>query len=224
MIRQGRVKPENFVCPQTRDEPDPLTIAADDSTRARLGNTSDFLERRNLSYSTVNMYYPAPEKRWSTRGMSGRSVFMADNNANDFRGVPARHTLVAGAAEADVRRAENSPNHAHEGQNFGFGNGHVQYDKTPFIGRGEDNVYAVIRNCANTAPSVSSIPGNEQDVVLIPLSGNGGGDGSLSGKRMDVTLRSDYAAMSVMHDGSRFGYRSPRGDDCDHRRPHVAPQ
>lgn len=191
VVRSGAVEPKAFVCPSTTDVADPLTRA--DGKPAELKNTHDFAARRNLSYSTINMYHRALAKQWSTNAPSD-FVLMSDNNANDFAGQPGRHTLSKGAAAADVVRAETSPNHRGDGENFLYGDGHVAFSSDPFVGRDGDNAFAMRIAGRNAPPTLGNGDGDAAgdadlaavDSWMIPLSGNGGGAGSLSGLRGDV--------------------------------------
>lgn len=216
IVGDGSVSPENYICPSTFDAADGLTISTTNSATAQLEDTRDFLERKNLSYSPMNPHHPLVRDRWGPN-TNVDWVFMADNNANDYpgtpgipgtrgvRGVPAWHTLGKGAAAADVQKAENSPNHGYEGQNLMYGDGHVSFWNDPFQGPGSDNVYAYTMDGSNVPPTIVRTAGGPDDVVLIPLSGNGGGSGSLTGSSIDVTYRPSSRGRSSLWASIGFG-------------------
>lgn len=190
IVRDGSVSPKSYICPASGDEEDLVALPWTDSSLGTLQKTFDFLHRKHLSYSTMNMYHPLVGKQWGPNS-NADWVFAADNNANDYDGTPERHTLSKGASREDIDKAENSPNHRYEGQNIMFGDGHVSFSNDPFQGPDGDNINAFAGERGSEPPSVYKTAGHEQDVVLVPLSGNGGGDDSLSGLKLDVTSRTD---------------------------------
>ena len=194
LVRDAFQRPESFTCERTMDEPDPLTISRDDSTPADLANTYDFLERTNLSYSMINLHHQSAGNAW-TDDAPADWVLMGDNNCAEGEGV---HTSSTGSKwDERIARLENSLNHAHEGQTLLFGDLHVDFAQDPFQGPNGDNVYAMIGGGRNGPPQLGNAAGDAAtdpqiaayDVVLLPLSGNGGGAGSLSGLPADVKMR-----------------------------------
>jgi prepilin-type processing-associated H-X9-DG protein len=59
----------------------------------------------------------------------------------------------------------NSPNHEQEGQNVMFADGHVSYEKTPFVGIEQDNIYTAKNG---TPQQVEASPADASDSVLLP--------------------------------------------------------
>ena len=177
MIRDGSMGPKSFICPQTTDVQDPLTVSQSSRTVAELDNTWDFLGGRNLSYSMVNVY--SPNVDWTTE-VPADYVLAGDNNNAEG---PDIHRVSADANPTeDQIEQENSGNHGREGQSLLFGDSHVQFHQDPFQGRSEDNVYALIKEGSNVPPTFGHDDITDpHDVVLLPVTGNGGGAGSLSG-------------------------------------------
>lgn len=195
VVRDGSASPKFFFCPSTTDRPDPMVDAL--GQPADLLKTHDFATRENLSFSTIDPFRGIAggntrETRWSNQAPVDW-VLMGDNNANNGA-MLYRHSLPPIAGPQFMAEYENSPNHAYTGQNFVFGDGHVAWCEAPFVGPHRDNVYAVTRNGRNAAPTVAHDDGDAasdrtaaaHDVTLVPLSGNGGNWGSLSGNTLDV--------------------------------------
>ena len=186
-VRDGSTGTKQFICPESSDQPDELT---DDGTRSgspvSLLDTYDFSSRSTLSYSMINAHHSAVGDRWNA-AVKADWVIMADNSNNDYSTASTRHTLTDGASETDIRLMENTTNHSGEGQNILFGDGHVEFAMDPFQGPGQDNVFAMTVGGKNAPPTMGHDDGDaatdpmvaERDVVLLPLSGNGGGAGSL---------------------------------------------
>jgi len=63
-------------------------------------------------------------------------------------------------------RYGNSANHEREGQNVLYGDGHVNYEPSPFCGPFEDNIYTG-QNAAS--PNLMVSPAGPGDAVLLPV-------------------------------------------------------
>ena len=200
-IREGALTPEQFVNPNVMTaEMDEVTLDGRPGTRQlQVREVYDFARAENLSYSVMNMYHEAVGQNWSAV-VHPEYVMMGDNNNSDWLGSPGRHTNTSdtGLTDQQVMDAENSRNHGGEGQNFMFGDGHVAWHTDPFVGIGNDNVYAqdmAAGSDSDPFPDEVAAPptlGNqrddpdtytrnvrERDSFLLPITGNGGGAGSL---------------------------------------------
>ncbi|MBI1367470.1 MAG: hypothetical protein GC162_02325 [Planctomycetes bacterium] len=187
LVRNGATSETQFVCNSSDDQADIFTQP--------LKNTQDFSERRNLSYSMMNMYHKATGAQWSA-DVKPDWVLLADNNASDHAD---RHRVDYADRNHQDRMAEveNSPNHGGEGQNILFGDGHASFEQHPFVGKHNDNVFAMTFAGRDAPPELGNDAGDAAtdrnvtavDSVLLPVSGNGGGAGSLSGLPMDVIYR-----------------------------------
>jgi prepilin-type processing-associated H-X9-DG protein len=93
----------------------------------------------HLSYSYQNPY---PTKGAIARGwklnnsISAEFAIVADMNP----GIDALIKVPLTAGE-DAVRIGNSPNHGGEGQNVLYGDGHVEFQVTPYVGVAGDNIY-----------------------------------------------------------------------------------
>ena len=196
LIRDGSSSAGSYTCPSSGDEKDELKTSPMDDTAAALEDTYDFLLTTMLSYSPTNPYGEKTGTNWGSAAPGDYVLMGDDNDANamDNTGTPggAVHTTiksgtVAGGAamgltQDDVEQHENSTNHDLEGQNFTFGDGHVNFTTDPFVGRSADNAFAARgSDTAGTAPSLA----NEQtmpldaaaaDSMLVPVSETEGAD------------------------------------------------
>ena len=82
-------------------------------------------------------------------------------------------TLTAKSARADLQKG-NSTNHGGDGQNVLFGDGHVQFDKTPFCGVQEDNLYTFGPSGKDKGGDgvIGSAAGRD-DSILLPTAADG---------------------------------------------------
>ncbi len=179
MVREGSMSSSSFVCIASEDERDELQDSAS-SDAVRLENTYDFAARENLSYSMINMYHESFNSNWGVSAPADYAL-MSDNNNNNSEDT-RRHTLAKGATWDAAAEFENSRNHDTEGQYFLFGDGHVNFENDPFVGHGDENVFAITANGSPAPPTLSNRAGdvvNDESLVatdsaLLPLSGNRG--------------------------------------------------
>ena len=108
-------------------------------------------------------------RTWS-QGAEARLALGADaNNADrpNYKGSTARLTYE------ELTRYVNSRNHKGEGQNVLYGDGHVQFERSAYVGIDNDNIYTALpedyEGKAGSTPGVLSVrPGSKLDTVLIP--------------------------------------------------------
>ncbi|MBI1373806.1 MAG: hypothetical protein GC159_13865 [Phycisphaera sp.] len=197
LVQDGSCGTKSFVCESDKDsEPDPLTVVTRGAFTEEpviLEKTFDFGGAKALSYSVMNMHDGIAGKQWNADVDPAWILMSDDNNANDAGPVDkaAPHTRIrAGTWDVeDLQYGENSQNHSEgEGQNFLFGDSHVSFTNDPFQGPSYDNAMALDVNPdpmteAAAPPTLSNAAINEAnrktDVVLLPITGNGGGAGSL---------------------------------------------
>jgi prepilin-type processing-associated H-X9-DG protein len=141
LARRGLTVPKQFVCPSTRDVPDPMA----DPTAYY-----DFAVISNLSYGYQYQHDPNRE----ALGTSTEPTFplMADGNPYIKGGLPPSSF----ASDRIGRGRGNSLNHTNrEGQNVLFVDGHVSFEEGPDVGlsgrvssgltisRGRDHCYTM---------------------------------------------------------------------------------
>jgi prepilin-type processing-associated H-X9-DG protein len=143
-----------YICPSSSDVPDTLTDTAGRPVAAQ--QRSNFRSPHNLSYGYCSPFSSAPKFRMNTDWLAPTFAVMADKspgiNPPDFDvTAPA-----LGAPASEIRKA-NSSNHGGAGQNVLFGDGHVDFKRTPYCGYHDtatqpDNIYTAAAPAPTTAP------------------------------------------------------------------------
>ena len=144
-----------FICPSSSDAADPLTDAAGHAVPVL--NRSNFRAPTNLSYGYCSPFSSAAKFRMNTDWLAPGAAVMADKGP----GIGAGSDVLGPAPNApplDMRWA-NSNNHGQAGQNVLHGDGHVDFQRTPFCGYRDfegpgDNIYTA----AAAKPSGDAIP------------------------------------------------------------------
>jgi len=174
MIRTQDITPEVFICPSS------------DGVRDNFGGGSNHAQTRsnftklpdNLGYSHANPY---PDAELETGGyvrdkvgrLTSEFALMADINAGKSTAAGGRDVTLPqneNAPSSEMRKA-NSGNHRGDGQNVLFGDGHVEFVQTPFVGSRRDNIYTVSGSTdgsVTTSTTIVGSPGWRADSVLLP--------------------------------------------------------
>lgn len=130
LVRTQDIGTEVFTCP------------SDNADKDDLGNvgplhSSNFNSTDNLSYGLSSPYPPSTAVqngyRWSAN-QSPEFAVAADRGA-------ASQTVTAHDAAASDQRKLNSPNHNNDGQNVLYGDGHVEFQNTTWVGVQRDQIY-----------------------------------------------------------------------------------
>lgn len=178
LLRTQDITSEVFICPSSNAEKDVFTAtttggpytAQDQSNFTALPNTST--TSTNLSYSYANPYPNSTAQGTGYKlnsSLSAEFAVMADINpgvdgTNDDVTAPAFNSPAS-----DMKQA-NSNNHDEDGQNVLYGDGHVEFANSPFVGIQKDNIYGTMVD--ETDPSgvadPPASPLNSEDSVLIP--------------------------------------------------------
>jgi prepilin-type N-terminal cleavage/methylation domain-containing protein/prepilin-type processing-associated H-X9-DG protein len=174
-----------FTCPSANQTPDPLAASAGKGIPA--GPQSYFSFENIQQYVSYSMQVPFPSTnaasagfKWNTTLSSDFALF-ADINPGK---MPATGTVINNvtAVTPTSSRAQmqqgNSNNHQNEGQNVLYGDGHVDFNQSPFCGplrsmgtgtamTWNDNIYTA--GIAQTGGSVEkSLPQDNLDNILLP--------------------------------------------------------
>jgi prepilin-type processing-associated H-X9-DG protein len=86
---------------------------------------------------------------------------MADRNPGLTGGKENVTTVKVDSPPATMKLA-NTLNHEQDGQNVLFGDGHVEYCNTPFVGIEKDNIYT------SKTGGIAESPADKDDSVLLP--------------------------------------------------------
>lgn len=146
-------QPADFLCGgKTGHDAPPLT-------QAEVAGRSDFPSRDHITYSFRLM----PSARVRMEVLGGRPL-AADMN-------PHFERLVAGSGRRQPLQLDgmmlrlNSPNHGRRGQNVLWGDGHVRYSRTRFIGDLDDDIYTMTDGEMGNG---CRLPSCLDDVMLAP--------------------------------------------------------
>jgi type II secretory pathway pseudopilin PulG len=144
-----------FICPSSDDSADRLTDA--NGRPVTHTQRSNFRSASNLSYSYCSPFSSASGFRMNSDWLRSTFAVMADKNPGiDGRGSDV--TAPAYQAPALEIRKGNSLNHGQAGQTVLYGDGHVEFTRTPYCGfydenRAPDNIYTAAARGPTTAPS-----------------------------------------------------------------------
>lgn len=140
LVRSGDVTVKQFICPTSGDTDDPTMW---------IDAAYDFAGPRHVSYGYHVPY--GPHETRPREGVDNRMVLAADKGPYRTADVAVPNqelsAVVTSGSTYVMRPADwaafNSPNHAQEGQNALFADGHVTFHKAPTIGVDGDNIYTV---------------------------------------------------------------------------------
>jgi prepilin-type N-terminal cleavage/methylation domain-containing protein len=168
LIRTEDITPGVFVCPSSNAATD--TFGGGSNTSQTQINFTSIMT--NLSYSYANPYPDGAAVGAGYRlvqGLDPSFAVAADINPG---------TTVAGDWETSVvststptqKQGGNSNNHVKQGQEVLYGDGHVDWETTPFCGYISDNIYT--RGgwpfFPATTPTLVDSPSTNNDSVLLP--------------------------------------------------------
>src|SRR5690606_20004874 len=133
LVRTQDMGTEVFTCPSDNASKDELEGFP-------AGNAVNFTGADNLSFGFADPYpaNTAVSKGYKWNNNTGPEfAIAADQGPGDLDdSTPANSNSPA----SDQRKA-NSPNHDQDGQNVLFGDGHVEFATTAWVGQQKDNIY-----------------------------------------------------------------------------------
>lgn len=177
LIRTQDVGTEVFTCPSDNAQKDTfLPTDTNENSALKRGN---FTSGENLSFSVASPY---PSTTATSRGYRWNAnqnpefAVMADMNP----GGDIEDANPTSTSPQTMRSLYNSKNHDGDGQNVLFGDGHVEFVNTVFVGVRKDNIYAADddddRSDGNgTGPGPGVSPYDGEDSILLPVEGQGKG-------------------------------------------------
>jgi prepilin-type N-terminal cleavage/methylation domain-containing protein/prepilin-type processing-associated H-X9-DG protein len=176
LFRVQRLDPGIFVCPSTEAQPGWVT-----QDRRTSSNWQKYTD--NVSYSLAA---PFPSPSGTKTGFIWKNNYkaefalMADINPGTRGGAspPNNSEGPAHTAPPGKMAAANSNNHRNQGQNVLYGDGHVQFQTTPYCGMPRaggfnDNIYTAGTGDRGTTDE-SAMPLDDKDSVLLPTDDPGG--------------------------------------------------
>ncbi len=159
LVRTGASGPKSFICPSSEDQPNPEANPQDywDFGLGDFPNTSDTTVTEancQAGYKQVSYGYQVPYGRLG-RPSSDRDQEMplaADKGPYGYNidggqgsALAAPNTIPDSTSSPDEWRKYNSPNHGGfgdgEGQVVLYADGHAEFQTTPIVGVGKDNIY-----------------------------------------------------------------------------------
>jgi prepilin-type processing-associated H-X9-DG protein len=169
LMRTQDVTPEVFLCPSSTAVRDDFGGGSNSAqSRSNFSKLPD-----NLSYSIANPYPDQPAVDGGYRYTSGTATAEFALGADINPGKQGKYDVTApnvNSSAAEMRQA-NSGNHAGQGQNVLYGDGHVNFVFDPFCGVSRDNVYTVSGSTDGSNPTSATIVGSpawKGDSVLLP--------------------------------------------------------
>jgi prepilin-type N-terminal cleavage/methylation domain-containing protein/prepilin-type processing-associated H-X9-DG protein len=175
LIRTEDITPGVFICPSSNALPD--TFGGGSNAVSNFVNFASVSQ--NLSYSYANPYPDINALGAGFKMVSGLDptfAVCADINPGTAGVNGADNVLAVTTASSGVQiRLGNSNNHNKDGQNVLYGDGHVEFQASPFVGTNADNIYT--RGGANfagggslygAAENLLDSPEGAGDSVLLP--------------------------------------------------------
>ncbi len=224
LLRTQAITSAEFVCSSTGDEPWDYGGAG----KVPL-NWSNFAGNKviaeHLGYSFESPYVTRQAIgkgfKWNNT-LGAEYAIAADMNP----GTDALLKLTPQSTPNEMRKG-NSPNHEGDGQNVLFGDGHVAYESSPFVGVNQDNIYTYGASGADVkdkgGDGIVGAPVGPDDSILLPTAKDVGvvdADGKLTAaaQKRRNGLAGDFkpptpqeaAAAQKMFEGNYFAQQGAR--------------
>jgi prepilin-type N-terminal cleavage/methylation domain-containing protein len=194
LVIEGSTTAKQFICPSSGDTEDTLrNKSGTTETAAQPGtNRFDFQGYSALSYGYQMPFGPKArpnenlDPRVALTADKGPffDVGATDSNTNTTKDARSNITAVniqGATTGSDILRADNdkwksynSRNHAGEGQDVLFGDGHVDFVKKPIVGVNYDNIYTEQENYTIEGSLKGRIPRDrfgpltQTDSIIVP--------------------------------------------------------
>jgi prepilin-type processing-associated H-X9-DG protein len=138
-VLKGTVSPKSFICKADPGSPQAMQIA-DSSGRFYQDFAPAFTVPGGPPVASYGFAYPwAKQGTTPTFNVAGYWHNTADSS------IPIASDAGSGTRSASAPSAKlgNSLNHNGEGQNVAFADAHVEFQKTPLVGQGGENIFDV---------------------------------------------------------------------------------
>jgi len=191
LLRNEQLTPAVFVCPSSNAEAWDFGGGSNSAQNWCNWNGTTGMTK-NLSYSYENPFASttAVSNGWQLKNPDATYAIISDINPgtsipNDVNSKNVK-TVLTTDASSNMRMA-NSPNHQQDGQNVLYGDGHADWENSPFCGTQHDNIftgqfgatgagtgnYPFISGGDCVKGDTTSSPYDSMDSVLLPIA-NGG--------------------------------------------------
>ncbi len=185
LLRNEQITPGVFTCPSSNAES--FDFGGGSNTAQNWVNWNGTTGiTRNLSYSYQNVFAStvAITNGFSLKNPDATYAIASDLNPGTSipNGTKTPATILTNSPQSDMKQG-NSANHAQEGQNVLYGDGHADFASNPFTGTQHDNIYTArtgLSTSANPnpfvsggtiAPGANSSPYDNSDSILLPYAG-----------------------------------------------------
>ena len=176
LIRTEDMDPKVFVCPSAGATPD--TYGGPGTTSLNQINFTNISQ--NLSYSMQNPYTDFNSSgtfSWEYGYIDPGFAMAADINPGTVGTGSTTSNVIAvtsSSSSQDVLQG-NSLNHQQVGQNVLYGDNHVEFQNTPFVGVDYDNIYtrggpSMGLPAGSTGEDLYASPYAANDSILLPTS------------------------------------------------------
>jgi prepilin-type processing-associated H-X9-DG protein len=194
LLREEKLTPAAFVCPESGIKP--WDFGSGPNTARNWTNWSgDRGIAKHLSYSYQNPYptNDAIAAGWSLKNPDATFAVASDMNPGGDA-----VTRVKIDTPVDQMKAANSLNHGGDGQNVLYGDGHAEWQTSPFCGTNHDNIFTaagpeITGPGRGTAVVVASSV-DAADSVLLPTAADVGFHRRAAGKPLTPEQRDALAA------------------------------
>ena len=182
LLRTEDLVPEVFTCPSSNAEK--FNYGGQGASALSFTNWTGFGSGivTNLSYSYQDPY-PSTTAIGAgfklNNSITAEFAVMSDINPGVVGGASDNVVGVNSTDSARNTKPGNSNNHDKDGQNVLYGDGHVEFVQSPFVGVGRDNIYTARLTSTTTAGAGTNIitgmtfwqgsPYDANDSFLLPM-------------------------------------------------------
>lgn len=165
LLRNEDLAPAVFICPSSTGEKD--NFGGGINGAINRVNFSDW--RKNLSYSYENPFATsvAIGAGWKLNNTVSADYAVASDMNPGIGGSNSNVFFPNTTSSANDTRQANSLNHGQDGQNVLYGDGHVEWQSSPFCGPSRDNIFST-NSDSNQAPN----PADFSSLLMSPYDGN----------------------------------------------------
>jgi len=175
IVRTQDITTEVFVCPSSNDEKDNYQgSSATAFAGATAQNKSSFSQKKNLSYSYVNVYptQAAVANGYKVNNTVGAEFAICADISPAGSAAGSNYDGLKSALEnspQSIIKKANSPNHQGAGQNVLYGDFHADFLQNSFCGKNRDCIYTASGNAQGTVTSNKQEPAKGGTTTCAPM-------------------------------------------------------